>query len=314
MPKVSIVLVNYNHASYLDERITSILSQTYQDFELLIIDNGSTDESLKVIEKYQKDPRVKLQAYSTNALPYKRWNDSIALTKGEYLMLVCADDSCHPQQLEKLVEKLDQYPLANIAYSQSLEIDEESNQLRSAQYWTAELDENRWSADFIDSGENECRYLYFKCSIINIGAILMRRSAFVEVGMFDTNMRYSSDWMLYARILANTEQVIFLSESLNYYRRNTTTFVPNQGAFLEARVQILHYLFQMIKAPEDFLEKIYDPTLRWWFELAMSGKTSLSQNWKIFKFMHSIEPSICYRVIKYLLKVFRHKFGQVANA
>lgn len=310
MPKVSIVLVNYNHASYLDERITSILSQTYQDFELLIIDNGSTDESLKVIEKYQKDPRVKLQAYSTNALPYKRWNDSIALTKGEYLMLVCADDSCHPQQLEKLVEKLDQYPLANIAYSQSLEIDEESNQLRSAQYWTAELDENRWSVDFVDSGENECRYLYFKCSIRNIGAVLMRRSAFIEAGMFDA----LSDWMLYARILANTEQVVFLSEPLNYYRRDTTTLAFDHGDFLERRVQILHYLYQTITPPEGFLGKIYDPTLRWWFELAKSGKTSPAQNWKIFSLMYSIEPSIFYRVIKYLLKLSRRKFGQAANA
>ncbi|QYO64136.1 glycosyltransferase family 2 protein [Leptolyngbya sp. 7M] len=71
MPKVSIVLPNYNYAHYLDERIQSLLNQTYKDFELIILDCASADNSIEVISKYTHDPRVKTVFYShDNGLPY----------------------------------------------------------------------------------------------------------------------------------------------------------------------------------------------------------------------------------------------------
>ena len=111
MPKVSIVLPNYNYAKYLDERIQSLLNQTYKDFELIILDDASQDNSIEVIEKYRNDPRVKTKYFSENSgLPYQRWNDGADMAQGEYLLIAGADDSCHPTLLEKLVEKLDNYP------------------------------------------------------------------------------------------------------------------------------------------------------------------------------------------------------------
>jgi len=127
MPKVSIVLPNYNYARYLDERIQSLLNQTYKDFELIILDDASTDNSLEVIRKY-RDPRIRTQFYAKNSgLPCKRWNDGADLAQGEYLIFAEADDSCHPTLLEKLVDKLDENPSVGLAFSQSLIIDSEGN-------------------------------------------------------------------------------------------------------------------------------------------------------------------------------------------
>jgi glycosyltransferase involved in cell wall biosynthesis len=100
MPKISIVLPNYNYARYLDERIQSLLNQTYQDFELIIVDDASTDNSLETIDKYIADPRVKTIFYPNNSgSVYQRWNDGAEIATGEYLIFAGADDSCHPTSL-----------------------------------------------------------------------------------------------------------------------------------------------------------------------------------------------------------------------
>lgn len=67
MPKVSIVLPNYNYATYLDERIQSLLSQTYTDFELIILDDASKDNSIEIIQNYTTDLRIKTKFYSENS-------------------------------------------------------------------------------------------------------------------------------------------------------------------------------------------------------------------------------------------------------
>ena len=74
MPKVTVVTPNYNHARYLPQRLDSILAQTYQDFELIILDNASTDNSREVIESYAKDPRVKaIFNAKNNGSTFKQW-------------------------------------------------------------------------------------------------------------------------------------------------------------------------------------------------------------------------------------------------
>ncbi|NJR64300.1 MAG: glycosyltransferase family 2 protein [Leptolyngbyaceae cyanobacterium CRU_2_3] len=99
------------------------------------------------------DPRIKLQFYTENISPYRRWNDGADLAQGEYLQIVCADDSCHPTLLERLIEKLDNNPSVGLAYSQAWEIDDQGTRLRSFQEWTDYLDKNRWSQDFVDIGK-----------------------------------------------------------------------------------------------------------------------------------------------------------------
>src|SRR5262245_17690621 len=106
--KVSIVVPNYNHARFLDERMTSLLGQTFEDFELIVVDDGSTDSSLAVITKYCSDPRVRTLFFETNSgTIFRRWNDGAAIATGEYLIFAGADDSCAPTQLETLVRTLD---------------------------------------------------------------------------------------------------------------------------------------------------------------------------------------------------------------
>src|SRR5262249_39283856 len=141
VPRLSIVLPNYNYARYLDERIQSLLAQTYRDFELLILDDASRDNSRAVIERYVHDRRVRVRYYAENSgSTYPRWNDGAAMATGEYLLIAGADDSCHPTMAEKLLAKLEAHPSVGLAYCHSLVIDEAGQRISSTAQWARAVD------------------------------------------------------------------------------------------------------------------------------------------------------------------------------
>jgi glycosyltransferase involved in cell wall biosynthesis len=104
-PRVSVVIPNYNHAPYLKERIDSVLNQTFQDFELILLDDCSTDNSRDIINSYAKNPHVShiiLNEENTRNT-FVQWERGIRLASGEYIWIAESDDKCEPTLLEKLV-------------------------------------------------------------------------------------------------------------------------------------------------------------------------------------------------------------------
>ncbi|TAE04306.1 MAG: glycosyltransferase family 2 protein, partial [Bacteroidetes bacterium] len=88
-PLISVIVPNYNHAPYLLERIESILSQSFQDFELILLDDFSTDQSKEVLKKYQNHEKVShlLLNEKNSGSTFKQWNKGISLAKGKYIWL-----------------------------------------------------------------------------------------------------------------------------------------------------------------------------------------------------------------------------------
>ena len=107
MPKVSVVMPVYSSEKYVGEAIESILAQTYNDFELIVIDDCSKDSSAKIIEKYTNDSRVHFIKNETNQGFLYGLNKGIELAKGEYIARLDDDDVCYPTRLEKQIEYLD---------------------------------------------------------------------------------------------------------------------------------------------------------------------------------------------------------------
>src|SRR3989338_9159858 len=102
MPKVSVILPTYNCARYLPDSISSVLSQTFQDFELLIIDDGSTDNTRDFIENNYKDPRVRYIRQEHSGLAGAR-NTGLVSSKGEYVTFLDADDLFLKEKIEKQI-------------------------------------------------------------------------------------------------------------------------------------------------------------------------------------------------------------------
>jgi glycosyltransferase involved in cell wall biosynthesis len=106
-PTVSIVLNSYNQADYLPAAIDSVLDQTFEDFELLLIDNGSTDSSPDILERYAGDPRIRTWAWPRNISISTRFNEGVAAARGAFISFLYADDRYLPQKLEQQVGALD---------------------------------------------------------------------------------------------------------------------------------------------------------------------------------------------------------------
>ena len=132
VPRVTVVTPNYNHARYLPQRLDSILNQTFRDFELIILDNASTDNSREVIESYTKDPRVRtIFNAENNGSTFKQWNLGLKHANGEYIWFAEADDYADPTLLKILVDRLDRHASVGLAYCQSWAIDADGNLLHN---------------------------------------------------------------------------------------------------------------------------------------------------------------------------------------
>ena len=116
-PKVSVLIPTYNYAHFLDETIQSVLDQTFIDFELVIVDNCSTDNTDEVVKKYLADTRVSFYRNETNIGLVGNWNKCLDYAKGEYIKYLCADDKFRPELLEKFVAIMDQNPGVSIMSS-----------------------------------------------------------------------------------------------------------------------------------------------------------------------------------------------------
>lgn len=267
MPKVSIILPSYNYARYLDERIQSLLNQTFTDFELIIVDDASTDNSVEVINKYVHDPRIKTHFFQKNSgLPYKRWNDGADLATGDYLLFAGADDSCHPTMLERLVEKMETHASVGLVYTQSIEMDGDGNHIRSLKFRTDDLDKQRWDSDYVNNGKDECRYLIVKNIVPNASSVLLRRTIFEQAGRFDERLRLVADWMLWAKILLISD-IAYIAEPLNYFRVHRQTVrssTRGAGTHIEEYYQVISFIEKTVQLPQASIDQAYNRLVNRW--------------------------------------------------
>jgi glycosyltransferase involved in cell wall biosynthesis len=118
-PKVSVLIPTYNYARYLDEAIQSVLNQTFQDFELIIVDDQSTDNTDEIVAKYLQHPQVIYHKNPINLGLVRNFNRAMELAKGEYIKFLLADDKMDSTLLEKFCKVLDEYPNVSLVTSGS---------------------------------------------------------------------------------------------------------------------------------------------------------------------------------------------------
>jgi glycosyltransferase involved in cell wall biosynthesis len=222
VPKVSVIVPNYNHGRYLYQRLDSIFSQTFQDFEVIFLDDASTDDSLSVLERFASDPRLRVVVNQINSgSPFKQWNKGFELAEGEYIWIAESDDYADGRFLESLVGALDRNSKAGLAYCQSWVVGREpaSAPIGLLEFpYAGFVDRNRWKSDFTNSGPEEIRsYLIYNNTIPNASAVVFRASLLIEGLTAPEDMRLAGDWMFWARILTKTD-LIFLADPLNYFR------------------------------------------------------------------------------------------------
>lgn len=126
-PKVSVVIPAYNQADYLGQAIQSVINQTYQDWELIVVDDGSTDNTAKVLSRFS-DARISYIYQANKGLPGAR-NTGIELSSGEYLAFLDSDDYYHPEKLATQVAHLARHPELGLSYASRIDVDQHGNPL-----------------------------------------------------------------------------------------------------------------------------------------------------------------------------------------
>jgi glycosyltransferase involved in cell wall biosynthesis len=221
--KVSVIVPNYNHATFLDERMKSILSQTFQDFEIIILDDNSTDGSKTVIEQYKSNSKVKATVYNTtnSGSPFIQWNKGIRLASGKYVWIAESDDTCDDNFLMTLVQQLEKDDEVVLAYCKSIRVDEHGRQLDDLNWWYNDINKSKWLNDYVSSGDEEINTaLVKKNTIPNASAVVFRREAALQIGLAPTNYRLSGDWLFWILLLTRGKVAYSVSGS-NYFRTHT---------------------------------------------------------------------------------------------
>jgi alpha-1,3-rhamnosyltransferase len=103
-PLISVIMCTYNHSEYVQDAIESVVKQTYKDWELIIIDNGSTDDTQKILQKYNDNPKVRIVSYEKNDFITKRINEGVRLANGDFISILYSDDYYLPEIFEKQIK------------------------------------------------------------------------------------------------------------------------------------------------------------------------------------------------------------------
>jgi glycosyltransferase involved in cell wall biosynthesis len=217
-PKISIILPNYNHASYLVARWESILAQTFTDYEIILLDDASTDNSHELLAGFAQNPKVSHYVVNqqNSGSPFKQWRKGLELAKGEFVWIAESDDSAHPELLAELTKLIE--PQTVLAYSASEVIDQEGQNM-GRNRWADGLDPLRWQGDYKNKGVDEVRsYLAFRNTIPNASAVIVRREELLKLD-FPTDFNFCGDWMLWSELL-RYGNIAYTSKSLNYFRKH----------------------------------------------------------------------------------------------
>ncbi len=217
-PLVSVIIPNYCYAQYLEERIQSVLNQTYQHFELIILDDCSEDEgaSRAIIEKYRSHPRVSHIVYNevNSGSPFKQWRRGLELAKGDYVWIAESDDSCAPTLVESLLRPIIEHDHVVMSFCKSRcmgdrQISEQFNHLQ-----------DRLTGDFCMSGLDFIRRFLADYNIVlNASSVLFRREVALNVDRQFEQMRGCGDWLFWIE-MAENGNVCYLNDELNFFRKH----------------------------------------------------------------------------------------------
>ncbi len=300
MPTVSVIVPNYNHGRFLQQRIESILRQTYRDFELILLDDCSTDQSRAVLSEYVGDPRVRSEFNKSNSgSAFRQWNKGVRLARGKYVWIAESDDYADEKLLERLVGILDRDDAVAYAYCRSWQITSDGRREGFHDKYGPYKGPRGWDADYCVDGRQECRdYFLFMTPVSNASGAVFRKSAYDSVGGADESMILCGDAKLWASI-ALTGRVAYVSEPLNYYRSHDATLrvsTARRSVGVIEGLQNVRWLLDRLDLSEAEIARVYRTRADQWVPALMSPRVPLRTKRKIFRYAKAIDPHPIRRV------------------
>lgn len=256
MSEVSVCIPTYNRANYLVESVKSVLNQTYNNFELIICDDGSTDETPTVVSQWD-DSRIRYIRHAQNIGRSKNMRSGFDAAQGNYFIKFDDDDALTPEFLEKTVAVLETEPRVDFVCTNHWVIDKNGNRDKSA----TEKNAAKWGKDKLKPGIiPDLMRQTFQYQSLQVGSTLFRRACLQDVDYMRPEADGCEDFDLLVRLAIAGKQGYFLPEYLMEYRfHGGQTSLRQNLHFLKAKV----FCIDSYRFPDQELEKLRIQKLAW---------------------------------------------------
>ena len=285
-PKVSVIIPTYNRASLLRRSIQSVLNQTFQDFEIIVVDDCSTDNTEQVVKNFQeKDKRIRYIKHKENKGGAAARNSGIKASKGEFIGLLDDDDEWLPKKLEKQIKKF-----------QLLKQSENVGVVYSGYFLVTDRTKKKISQIVPTLRGNVFNKLLSQC-ILGSPTPLIKKICFDKVGVFDETLPSCQDWDMWIRI-AKYYSFDFVPDALAMHHIHGSQISVDLSAKIIGREKLIQkYKSDLLKSPESFsliLKRL--AVLNFLIGEAKKGKKYLKESIKQYPFQKGVYIHFCFSV------------------
>jgi glycosyltransferase involved in cell wall biosynthesis len=257
--KVSVIVPNYNYEKYLKLRINSILNQTYPVYEIIFLDDASTDNSVKCAGGYLGEGlNMKLVKNEINSgSVFRQWVKGLGLASGDYIWIAEADDLCENTFLEELMASFEKDKEAVLAYCQSRQIDETGKVLSENYFeYTNDISKEKWLKDYIREGVEEVAdTLAVKNTIPNVSAVIFKKLDISSIPDEIYDFKVAGDWYFYVWLLKQGK-ISYIQKPLNFHRRHDrgVTKSENKESHYNEVIKMQEYVIKNFNVPVEVSE------------------------------------------------------------
>lgn len=272
---VSIIIPNYNHAQFLEQRIESVLCQTFQDFEIIILDDLSTDKSKTVIEKYRDHNKVHKIIYNNknSGSTFRQWKIGLEIANYDFVWIAESDDFADKDFLAIAMQKLKENKDSVLFFSNSRVVDENNSLLENNTIiFGEELDENLFSKDFTLSGNVFVeKILFYKNLIQNASAVVFKKDVALKNIQQIIDFKMCGDWLFWILLLKNN-MISYSALELNFFRTSSNT-TRNHNTYTKKRlriyeeVKVLDKLIHFFSVDKSLIQQKKESILNGWIKL-----------------------------------------------
>ena len=253
MPLISVIVPNYNHVLFLEKRLDSIMDQDFTDFEIIILDDASTDASRQIIEKYRNNPKVSHTVFNeiNSGSPFNQWKKGIELAQGDWIWVAESDDLADPRFLSTATIAITQNSEIGLFYVDSIIGNENSKEERSfAEIKNKSFQTTKWNKDYIIDGKEEINhFLKYQCTINNASSAVFNRRILNGAWLNDlAQYTYHGDWFCYL-LLASVSSVYYSAKPLNFYRQHTRSLTQNNPDIEKSKIDCFRILDFLLGRP-----------------------------------------------------------------
>jgi len=257
-PKVSVVIKSYNHAAYVSQTIRSILEQSFQDFEIIVTDDGSTDGTPDIVRQFNDD-RIKLEILPRNHGISLAMNLSISRASGEYIAILNSDDFALPGRLQKQVNFLDSRPDVSVVVGLPMPVDEDGNECEPYNDFDRPLSFPDFKiATWLNS-------FFFRSNCICAPTAMIRRSVYMNVGEYNPRLTNIQDFDMWIRMLSAGHTIFMLPEKLTAFRIRKgfqNMSAPRTDTIMRVHFELTQVLKLYSKLDLKLLHEIFSKEIR----------------------------------------------------